>query len=92
MSTRGTVLKVSRLKEALLRGFPGAEILRLRRETRPGLINGYLVWPKSRGKDQLERQKLIYAKLGADLTPGELTDIGLILPVTPDECRAISQE
>ena len=92
MVTESPPLKVSRLKEVLARRFPGAEILRLRRETRPGRISGILIWPKFRGKDQLERQELLRAKLRADLTRENLMDIGLILTVTPDEYRAFSQE
>jgi len=92
MVTASAPLRVSRLKEVLMRRFPGAEIRSLRREIRPGQIGGILIWPKFRGKGQLERQEELLAKLRTELTPEALLDIGLILTVTPDEYRAFTKE
>jgi len=92
MATTAPPLKTSKLRQVLVKRFPGAEVPSLRREMRPGRIGGILVWPKFRGKGQLERQEELLAKLRADLTPEDLLEIGLILTVTPDEYRAFTKE
>lgn len=54
-------------------------------------IGGTIIWNEFIGKDQLERQNMVWEVIDRNFTPNEARHFSLIMTLTPDELAAIQE-
>ncbi len=54
-------------------------------------IGATIVWNEFIGKDQLERQNMVWEVIDRNFEPSEARHISLIMTLTPDELAAIQE-
>ena len=82
--------RLERVREVLARRFPGAEFdLELSVPSRK--VGGFVIWPGFEGKEQIDRQQLVWQAIRGDLSRDDQLQITAILTVTPNE-MAIMKE